>query len=155
MNSLRPFTDILSFFFFFKSVMLSVIVFGQCSMNSCQWGSLTHTGGDKETDGSRLCGLLWLWPDCAALFTVGVRLRVCVHVCSCVHACTSKSSCVTAEKERRRERTTVGSCSPPPAFPADGFPLSPNAQTALRGATPNTKLPRCMFYCRLSVDGRI
>lgn len=86
-------------FISFLTMMLNVIVFGQCSMNCCQWGSLTPTGRDKETDGSRLCGLLWLWPDCTALFTVG---GVCVHVCSWVHACTSKCICVMTEKEMQR-----------------------------------------------------
>ena len=70
-------------------------------MNCCQWGSLTRTGRDKETDGSRLCALLWLWPDCTALFTVG-GVCVCVSVCSCVHACTSKCICVMTEKEMQR-----------------------------------------------------
>ncbi len=98
---------------FFVATMLNVIVFGQCSMNCCQWGSLTSTGRDKETDGSRLCGLLWLWPDCTALFTVG---GVCVCVCMCAAECTPAQANAFVSWQRKRCRdhtcTTVTSLSP-------------------------------------------
>lgn len=90
--------------------MSNVIVFGQCSINCCQWGSLTPTGRDKETDGSRLCGLLWLWPDCAALFTVG---GVRVFMCACLH----KQTHLCHDREKRcrdRTYTTVTAPSPSP-----------------------------------------
>lgn len=91
--------------------MSNVIVFGQCSINCCQWGSLTPTGRDKETDGSRLCGLLWLWPDCAALFTVGgVRVFMCARLHKQTHLC--------HDREKRcgdRTYTTVTAPSPSPS----------------------------------------
>lgn len=87
---------------FFETVMLNVIVFGQCSMNCCQWGSLTPTGRDKETDGSRLCALLWLWPDCTALFTVG---GVCVFMCARLHR--QMHLCHDKERDAETERAQL------------------------------------------------
>lgn len=91
--------------------MSNVIVFGQCSINCCQWGSLTPTGRDKETDGSRLCGLLWLWPDCAALFTVGgVRVFMCARLHKQTHLCHDRE-----KRCRDRTYTTVTAPSPSPS----------------------------------------
>lgn len=126
-------------------MMLNVIVFGQCSMNCCQWGSLTRTGRDKETDGSRLCGLLWLWPDCTALFTVG---GVCVFMCAAV--CTPAQANAFVSWQRKRETQldaetihTQPSAHSLSRVPADGFPHSINRRAntlmALHAAIPDTK----------------
>lgn len=119
--------------------MLNVIVFGQCSMNCCQWGSLTPAGRDKETDGSRLCSLLWLWPDCTALFTVE---GVCV--CSCVLLSARLHKQMHLCHDRGRDAETI--CTQPSLLsrvPADGFLLSLNRRAntlmALRAAIPDTK----------------
>ena len=124
--------------------MSNVIVFGQCSINCCQWGSLTPTGRDKETDGSRLCGLLWLWPDCAALFTVGgVRVFMCARLHKQTHLCHDREKRCRPYVHNRHCSLSLSLSLSPSLSLSDGFPLSLNrratAPMALHAAIPHTK----------------